>query len=531
MKLEKYYAAAVCLVCCVACGVHTSDCEDAATVTLETLLDEMTSRDAVTRFPSVRYTQRQASSYDRRSSAPDKAGWFANDDGAGYERLDTVCGRVEKVLFDSKGPGAVTRIWLTTKEKFGTMRFYLDGSAEPQIVVPAYDMRRFPVDVPEGLSLTHTHYVDAMDGVGGNTFFLPIPYAESCRITFEEPDITVKIPRYYQINYRTYPAGTSVRTFTLAQARSAVGHMRRASDELLTPTDFTAGKTVSREAELDKGESLVVRTEGEGAVRHMEIAVTGIAPADFGAAAEALAVKGRFDGIECIDAPLSDFAGGGFGAPEIHGWYLDCDGRTTVKSRWVMPYRRNGEIEVVNNGDRCVSVSVKIVAGDYVWDANSLYFRCNHHSETGVPLKCDYSSADNLDWNFITVAGRGVYCGDMLSLYNHAADWYGEGDEKIWVDDDTFPSHFGTGTEDYFNCSWAPVIVFLTPYGGAPRADEESSHGYNAFMRTRNLDIIPFCSRLCFDLEMLSWHDGTADLRATSWWYGDETAEVITEKR
>ena len=96
----------------------------------------------------------------------------------------------------------------------------------------------------------------------------------------------------------------------------------------------------------------------------------------------------------------------------------------------------------------------------------------------------------------------GEWTTDELEYMAPELFWYGEGDEKIWVDDDDFPSHFGTGTEDYYNCSWAPVVVFHTPFGGAPRADEKSSHGYNAFMRTRNLDAIPFKSKFRFDIEV-----------------------------
>ena len=117
----------------------------------------------------------------------------------------------------------------------------------------------------------------------------------------------------------------------------------------------------------------------------------------------------------------------------------------------------------------------------------------------------------------------------MLSLYNHCPDWYGEGDEKIWIDNDTFPSFMGTGTEDYYNCSWAPVVPFATPFGGAPRADETSSHGHNTFVRTRNLDVMPFGQRLRFDLEMLSWNPGAVDYRAAAFWYGT-AASAATEK-
>lgn len=53
----------------------------------------------------------------------------------GFERLDTIRGRVEKVLFDEKGPGAITRIWMTTNDKRGTLRFYFDGADTPEIEI------------------------------------------------------------------------------------------------------------------------------------------------------------------------------------------------------------------------------------------------------------------------------------------------------------------------------------------------------------------------------------------------------------
>lgn len=51
------------------------------TITIRSLLNEMTSFDEATRRPVIPYTCRQVSSHDRRSVSPDKAGWFANDDG------------------------------------------------------------------------------------------------------------------------------------------------------------------------------------------------------------------------------------------------------------------------------------------------------------------------------------------------------------------------------------------------------------------------------------------------------------------
>lgn len=524
-KLIKYMLICLSLSVSFACRTSRPTVQADSMISLETLLDEMISRDAVTYFPNVAYSQKQVSSYDRRSIAADKPGWFANDDGAGYERLDTVRGRLEKVLFEEKGPGAITRIWMTTKEKFGTIRIYLDGVETPQIIIPAYDMRRFPIDVPAGLSLTHTHYVEEMNGVGGNSFFLPIPYAKSCKITFEEPDITVKIPRYYHINYRTYAADTAVRTFSLKEAERLSKKIEQVSHLLLSPTDFEQGETTADSKTLAPSSSLKLTLPvGEQAVRNLRIEVSGYDRCDYADVMRSLQIEACFDGTKTVSAPLADFSGGGMGAPSVDSWYLFSDGEGTVVSRWVMPYCNNAEISIVNVGKKSVAVALTATTGSYEWLDNSLYFHTSHNFEKGIPVNNVYDTNDNLDWNFTTINGRGIYCGDLLSLYNYAIDWYGEGDEKIWIDDDKFPSHFGTGTEDYFNCSWAPVVPFLTPYGGAPRADDESSHGYNAFMRTRNLDVIPFTEKFKYDIEMLSWHLGTVDYYTTSWWYGDLTA-------
>lgn len=481
-------------------------------VTLSSLLDEMISRETLAEYPSIEYRAAQVSSYDRRTVSKNEPGWWANDDGAGYERLDTVSGRIEKVMCELEGPGVVTRIWMTTKEKYGTMRIYLDGAEEAQIIIPAYDMKRFPLNVPAALSLTHTHYVTEMEGVGGNTFFLPIPYQKACKITFEEPDINVKIPRYYHIGYRSYPEGTKVKTFTLKEAERLIGKMNSVSEELFSPKEYKGNESAEKKAGLKPNDNLeLILPTGSKTVTELSVETDNM---------ESLWITASFDGVQTVCAPLAHFAGSGIGAPDTKGWWLTKSGDKAI-CRFFMPYKNSAVIKLSNTGSEDTSVSVSAKVADYVWTANSLYFHASFKSENGIPVSPHYDSDNNLDWNFTTIKGRGVYVGDLLSLNNHAIDWYGEGDEKIYVDDDVFPSFMGTGTEDYYNCSWAPVVPFTTPFGGAPRADEESSHGFNAFLRTRNLDVIPFSRSFVYDLEMLSWHSGTVDYNATAFWYGD----------
>lgn len=75
-----------------------------SSITVETLLEEMTSYDEMTRYPALPYRSMQQSSYDRRSVSPDRPGWFANDDGEGFIRLEEHNGRKEKFFSKTKVP-------------------------------------------------------------------------------------------------------------------------------------------------------------------------------------------------------------------------------------------------------------------------------------------------------------------------------------------------------------------------------------------------------------------------------------------
>ena len=92
---------------------------------------------------------------------------------------------------------------------------------------------------------------------------------------------------------------------------------------------------------------------------------------------------------------------------------------------------------------------------------------------------------------------------------NSSSAWWGEGDEKIWVDDDTFPSLFGTGTEDYFGQAYCSPEIYNHPY----RAQSLAAGGFSAakglfsLLRAHVLDPIRFSSKLKFNLELWHWDE------------------------
>ncbi len=499
-------------------AVHATSFVKNTEISLGSLLDELVSYDAVVSYPSPSYKAAQVSSYDRRTVSPTKPGWFANNDGFGFVRLDSIEGRVEKVLFEKDGPGVITRIWLTTSDKRGILRIYFDGSSKPEVIIPAYDTSLFPVQIGQPLSLTHTHYQKDLSKTGGTTSFLPLPYAKSCRITFEETSETAKAAHYYQIGYRSYVPGTKVKTFTLEEMKFLKGKIALVNERLLNPPVFTQG-TKSVSSVIHSNVSLQLPS-GNRAVCSLHISISGFKADDYKTIMNQLWLCIDFDGARCVYAPLANFFSGGKEAPAIHNWYFSSDGKGCLDSRWVMPYKQKAVITIEKAKNLKYEATITAFTKPMKWTQNMLYFHSTCRAEQGIPVNNDADSNDNLDWNFTTLQGRGVYCGDLLSVYNYCPDWYGEGDEKIWIDNDAFPSFMGTGTEDYYNCSWAPVVPFDTSFGGAPTAEEASSHGKNAFYRMRNLDVIPFNKQLKFDIEMLSWHKGKVDYETTVFWYG-----------
>jgi hypothetical protein len=481
-----------------------------AAVSLPSLLAEMTNYTAVATWPEPAFTCKQASSYDRATIAPDRPGWFANSDQNQFVRTETNHGRTEKVMLDEPGPGCLVRFWLTTdRHKKGALRIYLDGADEPALTFPAYDLLSGDLGLQPPLAQPHPGYTP--DGNGGNTLYLPIPYGKHCKVTWEEAS---QGARYYQINYRTYAPGTRVRTFTrkvFAQARERISQVNRI---LSAPPSELPGRISELPATLPpKNLHRLELPPGPAAVCQLELRVPLEQLHTPEQMLRSLVLQMGCDGEDTIWCPVSDFFGCGVGLNPVESWYRSADTNGTFTCRWIMPYRKNASLALANLGTQTCQATLTARVSGWSWDSRSMHFHATWHPETGL------RTPPERDWNYITLTGRGVYVGDTLSLFNPVATWYGEGDEKISVDYEPFPSHMGTGTEDYYGFSYAPKPPHQTPFCGEPRMDSAMTQGHNVLTRTRNLDCIPFSRSLQFDMELISWQPTTLTYAATTYWY------------
>ena len=115
--------------------------------------------------------------------------------------------------------------------------------------------------------------------------------------------------------------------------------------------------------------------------------------------------------------------------------------------------------------------------------------------------------------------GRGHYVGTVLSVRSRSPGWFGEGDEKITIDDDETPSVWGTGTEDYFLCAWG-LRPCSFPYFGVPYTD--GGHvlgGKTCAYRWHLADPVVFQERIRVAIEHYGWIsvDENPDHKSHSW--------------
>ena len=487
----------------------------------------MIDRTKIAEFPNPEFLCQQCSSYNREAVAPGEDGWFSNADSSFFYGCEDVDGRREWIMMDVEGPGAVVRWWLTQQKFDGKIRIYLDDSEEPIYAATADKLVGGDAIVGAPLS--------AVVGWNGRNLYLPIPFRERCRITYDGPNQqkTSHFPDclYYNINYVKYPAGTDVRTFRKDDLATHADLIARIQKTLLQPQKnaLPISHTIEGGSSLLRsGESHVRAINRVGAISSLAVKIDSD---DIDQAMRSVVISMEFDGKERVWAPVGAFFGCGPGLNPYKCWWRQVQSDGWMRCWWPMPLKRNALVKITNYGDSDVSVKLgDIGVSDWEWTDRTMYFHSSWRGENHI------STAKPQDWNYLTVEGKGVFAGDTLSLFNNAVlphpngtgTWWGEGDEKVFVDRETFPSNFGTGTEDYYGYAWGVGGTFSAPFHAMPRGNANGNYtkpGRTTNTRDRSLDRIPFKSRLQFDMELLHWQkEAEVDYAATTYWYAMDGA-------
>jgi hypothetical protein len=205
-----------------------------------------------------------------------------------------------------------------------------------------------------------------------------------------------------------------------------------------------------------------------------------------------LVLRGYWDGNAkpSVEVPIGDFFGLNLGNYQIYqSEYLMCSPGRSLNCYFAMPYKRSARFTVTNEGTGAVGAFYSNI--DYLsvprLPDDVVYFHAQYRQATpnvavaGPNPKLNPDGQKN--YVYMETKGKGHLMGVTLGVLQNANGWWGEGDDMIFIDDDSKPAIVGTGSEDYFLGSWdfgglydaqpfahpqygAPIISFAERYGG-----------------------------------------------------------------
>lgn len=510
-RLSRYLSLSLLIVLIICLSVPAS--AKRSIITLDSLLHEMIDMQRLTTVPESGLTCKQQSSYDRASTTETAPNWFANYDRDQFIREEKHGDRTEYVMSEMTGPGTILRIWSADPENGGTLRIYIDGAEKPVLeanttALTSGGLPEFPP--PYSVRLA----------AGANLYF-PIPYQRSCKVTCDHRGM------YYHVGYRTYPSGTIIQSFTmniLPSVKKTIDMVGAVLAKPSLPFTIKDSQHTAKEVTIQPGEETVLYDlNGPSAVTRFEVKMD-VPKEELTAAMREALLTVRFDKERepSIWAPLGDFFGStpGINQHESLASGMLADG--TCYANWNMPFGERARFVIRNDSTHPITFATKLWTKPYVWDRKtSMYFHAKWQNQW-FPANPEF-----LDWPILIAHGKGRFVGVSLGVVNTVEWWWGEGDEKIWIDDDTFPSYFGTGTEDYFGYAWCSPELYTHAYHNQSIVTGPANFGYSAEARYHLFDDIPFQRHFRFYLE--KWAAAERGYSSTAYWYATAGSSDLFE--
>lgn len=263
-------------------------------------------------------------------------------------------------------------------------------------------------------------------------------------------------------------------TLLLAMFFCAAAHAEPVADALAglaVLPDFTSHRESSSNEDLDRngdaksiepGQALVLgELQGPGVITHFWCTVSS----DDLFYGRDLVLRIYWDGAEkpSVQSPLGDFFGIGHAAFADYASAPVCvnsHGRART-CYWRMPFRKSARVTVTNESDK--------------HKCDSFYYYLDWQKHDKLPDNTGYFHAQYRqafpappgDYTILQTTGRGQYVGAVYSVHQMENGWFGEGDDRFYIDGEEKPSLKGTGSEDYFCDAWG-FRPFAAPYYGVP---------------------------------------------------------------
>lgn len=300
----------------------------------------------------------------------------------------------------------------------------------------------------------------------------------------------------------------------------------------------------------------IANITGAGDINHIWMTVADHNPVDpdsrDGAYMRKIVLKAYWDGADSpsILAPLGDFFGMGHARTENFTsaplQMSPQDGKG-LNSWWHMPFADGARFEITNECSDMVLrfyFYIDYEAFDELEDGLGRFHASWHRQcptdgeEQGERSNSEYlfgahNTTGEGNYTILETTGRGHYVGCTFSVTNlrHTEDWnwYGEGDDMIFVDGEAWPPNLhGTGTEDYFNTAWCPSQTHHAPYHGITLPGGPNWSGQISYYRFHVEDPVTFEKSIKVTIEHGHNNHRNDDISSVAYWYQEEVADNLT---
>lgn len=285
----------------------------------------------------------------------------------------------------------------------------------------------------------------------------------------------------------------------LSAAGPASAQVHSASDHILLPAYARAQNYKSlKQSSYDRrggnadswpivpgATQVVFNATGPGVITHIWFTIS----AESSNHLKEIVVRMYWDGEAkpSVEVPVGDFFGLNLGQYFIYqSAFLNCSSIKALNCYFAMPFRKSARITATNESKREVGAFYSNIDYQQVSSLpdEALYFHAQYRqSAPAVPSTNNWttnSDADKLlnpegkgNYVYGETRGRGHLMGVTLGVLQNQEYWMGEGDDMIFVDEESKPAIIGTGSEDYFNGAWDfggrdSAVPFAHLYNGAP---------------------------------------------------------------
>jgi hypothetical protein len=461
----------------------------------------------------------QASSYSREN---------VNADAGNFIRVEP---NSEQVMLEAEGPGCIYRVWTTgvvepnvpiQSSDEARILMYFDGEEKPRInlsVPEMFGLRGTYPFVPP-LSRSFESGRGAWEG-HASICYVPIPFEKSIKVTGNKMS-------FYHIDYYLFPKGTPLKSFTMDVAPADRRILEKAAKILNAAGEDPKPRASNAQqhgnpGSLEPGQAREIVVDGPAVIDALWVKVEP--PTHL--ALRGLELQIVYDGARgpSVRSPLGDFFGTGCDDRRFKSLPLGMTDEGYY-CYFPMPFRQRAVVRIENQTDRSFTLARFEVIAHQVdgLPDNAGYFHALYGQQKDIPHGQDY--------HIVRAEGRGKFCGCNLTMQSAARAggiFFLEGDEKIYVDGETWPSRYlGTGTEDYFNGAyfWNAVDFEHGPYSGLTYKDWGTKRV--CAYRFHITDAVNFGKSIVVDIEHGPVSDHPSDYAGVAYWYQLPAAALPT---